>query len=61
MNHNIFVNILRTIKPELYIIKNNKPPCGRDICYCLHKLDMNTQGQIDYYKKCYSIWYNFKL
>lgn len=56
MNPNIFRTITYTLKPELYLIKNTKPPCGRDICYCLHTLDMNSREQIDYYKRCYSSW-----
>jgi len=56
MNPNIFRTITYTLKPELYLIKNTKPPCSRDICYCLHTLDMNTPGEIDYYKRCYALW-----
>ena len=59
MNPNILINISRIVRPELYIIKNTKPPCGRDICYCLHTLDMNTREQINYYEKCYAIWLRF--
>ena len=59
MNPNIFRTITYTLKPELYLIKNTKPPCGRDICYCLHTLDMNTYEEIDFYKSCYATWLYF--
>ena len=59
MNPKIFINITRTLIPELYIIKNTLPPCGRDICICLHTLDMSSHEDIDFYKRCYATWLRF--
>ena len=51
--------ISRIIKPRSYIINNNNPSCGRDVCLCLHKLDRDTAEDYEFYKECYDTWLNF--
>jgi len=37
----------------LYVYNTKNKLCGRDICLCLHQLDMNKKRDYEYYKKCY--------
>ena len=40
----------------LYLYNTKHKLCGRDICICLHQLDMNKKRDYEYYKKCYDSW-----
>ena len=60
---NMFQNVLRqlsgVIKPKPYIIKNKNPSCGRDVCLCLHKLELDKYEDYEFYKGCYDNWLYF--
>jgi hypothetical protein len=40
----------------LYVYNTKYNLCGRDTCFCLHKLDMNKKEDYGYYKECYDSW-----
>ena len=37
----------------LYVYNTKHNLCGRDICSCLHQLNMDKKEDYEYYKKCY--------
>ena len=41
---------------ELYIYNTKHNLCGRDICFCLHHLNMDKKEGYEYYKQCYDSW-----
>jgi hypothetical protein len=41
---------------ELYVYNTKYNLCGRDMCFCLHKLDMDKKEEYEYYKQCYDSW-----
>jgi hypothetical protein len=43
---------------ELYVYNTKYNLCGRDMCFCLHKLDMDKKEDYEYYKQCYEFWNN---
>jgi len=45
---------------DLYKYNNKYELCNRDICICLHKLNINKKRDYEYYKKCYDSWNLFK-
>jgi len=52
MFQNVLRQLSRVIKPKPYI-KNKNPSCGRDVCLCLHKLDLDTVVDYEFYQECY--------
>ena len=59
MMRNYLKQLSSRIKSNIYFTKNSYPHCGRDICYCLYKLDLNYENDKIIYKSCYDTWLKF--
>ena len=56
--NNIAKQLFPRIKPKINPIKFTQPHCGRDICYCFNRLNLDNKEDLDFYRECYSAWLN---
>ena len=50
-------NINQRNYPKTYYKYKSYPPCGREYCYCIKNMKLESQKNKKLYHECYRTWY----